>query len=133
MPPVARAITAVSWGLALAVVIRLALVWDALPDRVATHFTRAGEPDGFMPRAALALLASCAGLVGPLLSTFVRFDRFGHAFLFGTAVTLTSAFWLVIDFNVSGRSVGSAPVILGAGVLAGVAAYVLLGRGGRYR
>jgi len=128
MPIIARVVNALSWGIALAFVIRLALAWNSLPDQVAAHFTRAGDPDLFISRAALAIQASGAVLVAPVLATFMRFDRFGHAFLFGTTVILTIAFWMVVDFNVNGRPISSAPAILGAGSVAAVAAFLILGR-----
>jgi len=40
----------ISLGIGVASALRIALVWDRLPARMASHFGPSGQPDGFMPR-----------------------------------------------------------------------------------
>ncbi|HSK23197.1 MAG TPA: DUF1648 domain-containing protein [Egicoccus sp.] len=60
------------------VIIGPLLVWDRLPDPMATHWGLGGRPDGAMPRIAdLLVLALGTVLVGfsPLLATRLRMPR----------------------------------------------------------
>lgn len=42
--------TWVSLGIGVLAVLRVMLVWDQLPERMASHYGASGQPDGFMPR-----------------------------------------------------------------------------------
>lgn len=42
--------TLITLGIALLSALRVALVWERLPERMASHFGPSGRPDGFMPR-----------------------------------------------------------------------------------
>jgi uncharacterized membrane protein len=63
--------------LAAATVARVAGAWDALPERMASHFGPSGAPDGFMPRADFVTVMALTGggtvLLLTLLPQLLRF------------------------------------------------------------
>lgn len=128
MPLVARVVNIILWGLALTMLIRLTLVWQSLPLQVATHFSGSGTPDRLMSRTALAVVIVAAAMIVPMMFTVRRFDRLRHAVLSGTAVALMMAFWMTIDFNLTGQPVSAATALAG-GAIAGGLAYALFGIG----
>jgi uncharacterized membrane protein len=60
----------ISLGIALISALRVALVWDRLPERMASHYGPSGKPDGFMMRGEFFIFYFIVfGLVVTLFTT----------------------------------------------------------------
>jgi uncharacterized membrane protein len=71
------------WLIIIAPAIYLAIVWNKLPDRVATHFDLHGDPDKFGNKNELWLLTGIIAVVSTLVYLLIsyayRFDPKKHA------------------------------------------------------
>ncbi len=124
---------AVPWLLAGGLLARGLIALPDLPERVVIHFDRTGQPDGWLPPflflVLMAAFLACELLVFTFLLLWLREDRsqflallaFFHIF---TAAEV-SLFWQVLEFNLSGRSMGWTAVAVATAAL-GVAPAALL-------
>src|SRR5581483_4565210 len=103
----------------------LALAWNQLPGRLATHFDFNNQPNGWMPREGafaffLIFAAMMAAIATWTLSRVTRPDLSAWALaglFYVIAGTLLWAENAVIAYNVSGKPVNVAPV-LSTGIVA---------------
>jgi len=117
-----KAILGGLWLLPVVFAIRMLLVWNDLPESMASHFS-GGEPDSYLPRAAILLIAVAAMVFGAAHVTFRARDRYGTAISAGVTTLLFVAFWQVVDFSLGTGGIAMLPA---AGTGLAVAAVVVL-------
>ena len=125
------AISAV-WILASALLFRLLSVWDQLPERVAVHFGRSLQPDGWSRKSIMAWLVVLI-IVGH--ATFTTWLVLTHGQGNGmlatiqlvTATVFFSVFWQMITFNTEGRPLKAVWIILPVLLILGLIAALLSG------
>jgi hypothetical protein len=102
-----KLILSIIWGLAGALILKLAASWNRLPDRVAVHFNARLEANGWSTRASLAAIMLLAVLGEAILGTVVLLRvpggaGFGGMIVLAVNVVLVSAFWQTINYNARG-------------------------------
>ena len=115
-----RTLTALIWGAVPAMAGMYAMSWQELPARLATHFDLANHPNGWMSREAsltfsLVMGMFIAGLTTLTLSRVKRPDPAAWALLVLFYVIMGTLLWAenaVIAYNVHGRPVNVAPVLV---------------------
>ncbi len=60
-------------GIGILSSVRVALVWDQLPARMASHYGASGQPNGFMPRDTFFLFY--VGLFSAIITLFLMMPR----------------------------------------------------------
>jgi uncharacterized membrane protein len=103
----ARLAIPVIWTLAAALLLKLRMAWDQLPDRVAVHFGMALQPNGWSSKSALAAIMLIAVLGQAALATFVLLHVGSAAGWIAfiqvmVSAVLVCAFWQAINFNAEG-------------------------------
>ena len=118
-------LTALMWIALPLTALRYAQVWNELPTRMATHFNAAGQPNGWMPRDSS--LHFGLGLVAFVLVVFTVIAlviRSQQTMPDAASYALLGFFYLIIGFivygnesviqyNVAGRPIVIAPMLIG--------------------
>lgn len=101
------------------VALRYWSVWDRLPERVATHFNAAGQPNGWMPRE-ISLWFMC-GILAFVLTVFTSVVYLAHksgpkaiawallAFSYFVTGFIAMANETVLNYNLTGQPIHLAP------------------------
>ncbi|HLW55223.1 MAG TPA: DUF1648 domain-containing protein [Candidatus Angelobacter sp.] len=103
----ARLALPVIWSLTGALLLKLFVSWNRLPERVAVHFNIRMEPNGWSSRGDLAAIVLLAVLGEAALASWAVL-RWGSAgglgglILLAVNIVLVSAFWQVISYNAQG-------------------------------
>ena len=104
----ARLLLLLPWLSAPLVAAAYLLLWDRIPERLAVHFTLAGEPDGWMSRGQ-SLAFDLGILLFVLLTATLQLYRRGQhetpsrlAVFNGTVLFVTIIFLGLLKYNVSG-------------------------------
>lgn len=124
---IAKLAISATWILASALLFRLLSVWDQLPERVAVHFGRSLQPDGWSRKSIMAWLIVL--LVGGhaisatwLLLTHAQGNGMVATIQLATATVFFSVFWQMITFNTEGKPLKAVwiilPVLLSVGLIA---------------
>jgi hypothetical protein len=108
------------WFVVPTVAMRYWLVWDQLPEPVATHFNAAGRPNGWMSREVslifiLVLMLLILTLATAILSRIRKLDATSWALMGFFYVIGGVLFWgneAVLGYNLFGRAVEPLPVII---------------------
>lgn len=117
-------------------------VWDQLPAYMATHFNAANQPNGWMSRTTALWYG--LGITAFLLALFTAVLYLAHwkrevtkfswvllAFFYVAAALIYRVNSGLVDYNLNGRPVSVAPVIVGltAGIVVLIFIYIATGRG----
>jgi len=112
--------SALQWLALPILVLNFGFVWQKLPDRMATHFDLAGQPNGWMSREEEVVVMLGISTAVLIIATWIA-SRVKEAD--ATAWGLIALFYIiqgtliyaaqsVIDFNLSGTPVHAGPVML---------------------
>jgi uncharacterized membrane protein len=123
-------------GIVLLMALAAALVYPRLPERMAIHFSAAGQPDGYLARPlAVALLPGVAATVlvlfkivpaiDPLGGNIERFQRYYDFFVVFAVGILAYVHGLVLAYNVGYRFDMTTVVVPLLAVTFVVAGYVI--------
>lgn len=120
--------SALQWLALPILVLDFASVWQKLPDRVATHFDLAGQPNGWMSRQEALLVILGVSTAVLIIATWIASrvqepdpTAWGLVALFYIIQgTLIYAAQSVIDFNLHATPVRPGPVLLVGIVAAGL-------------
>lgn len=120
--------SALQWLALPILVLDFASVWQKLPDRVATHFDLAGQPNGWMSRQEALLVILGVSTAVLIIATWIASrvqepdpTAWGLVALFYIIQgTLIYAAQSVIDFNLHATPVHPGPVLLVGIVAAGL-------------
>lgn len=135
-PPNSRTLfglfSALQWLALPILVLNFGTVWQKLPDRMATHFDLAGQPNGWMTREEAVVVMLGISTAVLILATWIASrvkdpdaTAWGLIALFCIVQgTLIYAAQSLIDFNLSGKPVHPGPVLL-VGIIAAVLLIVL--------
>ena len=126
-----RAISA-TWILASALLFRLLSVWDQLPERVAVHFGRSLQPDGWsrksiMARLIVLIVVGHAIFTSWLLLTHAQGNGMVATIQLVTATVFFSVSWQMITFNIKGKPLKAVWIILPVLLIVGLIAASLSG------
>ena len=122
--------------------VRYLMLWDLLPQRMATHFNAAGQPNGWMTKdtALIFPLALLSGLL--LIATLVAFrvktpDFAAWTLLGFSGLILGVIYWgaeSVLEYNLHGTPVHAGPIltIVVVATVALIAVFILSRRGGAF-
>jgi Protein of unknown function (DUF1648) len=119
--------SALQWLALPILVLDFGVVWQKLPDHMATHFDLAGQPNGWMNREEAVVVMLGISTAVLILATWIASrvkepdaTAWGLIALFYIIQgTLIYAAQSVIDFNLSGKPVHPGPVML-VGIVAAV-------------
>lgn len=125
------AISAV-WILASALLFRLLSVWDQLPERVAVHFGRSLQPDGWSRKSIMAwlvvlIVVGHAAFTTWLVLTHGQRNGMIATIPLVTATAFFSVFWQMITFNTEGKPLKAVWIILPVLLVLGLIAALLSG------
>lgn len=123
-------------GILLLMALAAAVVYPRLPERMAVHFSAAGQPDGYLARPlAVALLPGVAAAVlalfkivpaiDPLGGNIERFQRYYDFFVVFTVGILAYVHGLLLAYNVGYRFDMTTVVVPLLAVTFVVAGYVI--------
>lgn len=103
----ARMILPVIWTLTGALIVKLLISWNDLPQRIAVHFDIRMQPNGWSSKSDLVMIVLFAAVGEAMLATFVLLRLGAVAGAAGVAllmvnVIVVSAFWQVINYNTQG-------------------------------
>jgi len=120
------------WILASALLFRLPSVWDQLPERVAVHFGRSLQPDGWGRKSIMAwlivlLVVGHAIFTTWLLLTHGQGNGMIATIQLVTATVFFSVFWQMITFNIKGKPLKAVWIILPVLLIVGLIAALLSG------
>jgi uncharacterized membrane protein len=124
---IAKLAISATWILASALLFRLLSVWDQLPERVAVHFGRSLQPDGWSRKSIMAwlialLVVGHATLTTWLLLTHAQGNGMLATIQLATATVFFSVSWQMITFNIKGKPLKAVwivlPVLLSVGLIA---------------
>ena len=121
-----------TWILASALLFRLLSVWDQLPERVAVHFSRSLQPDGWGRKSIMAWLIVLLVVGHAILTTWLLLmhgqqDGMLAAIQLATATIFFSVFWQMITFNTQGKPLKAVWIILPVLLIVGSIAASLSG------
>ena len=123
-----KVLCSLPWIGAAALMAKFVSSWNALPERVATHFGISGEPNGWMNKGPLVavmivvVLALCGSTIPVMSIVANKSDGAIFALLMSTAAVV-GGFWEMIDYNLTGEKFSIRRAML---PLIGVAAVLLL-------
>lgn len=115
-----RVLLTALWTLPVILAARMLLVWNDLPDEMASHFGTSGDPDSFLPRWAILGIAVAATTFGAANTTFTRKGGFSPAISAGVTVLLFVAFWQVIDYGLGRGDISIVYAAIPALIVAGI-------------
>jgi uncharacterized membrane protein len=120
------------WILASALLFRLLSVWEQLPERVAVHFGRSLQPDGWGRKSIMAWLIVLLVVGHAIFTTWlVLMHGQGNGMLaaiqLATATVFFSVFWQMITFNIKGKPLKAVWIVLPVLLIAGSIAALLSG------
>lgn len=112
--------SALQWLALPILVLNFGAVWQKLPERMATHFDLAGQPNGWMPREEAVIVMLGISTAVLIIATWIASrvkdpdaTAWGLVALFyiiqGTLIYATQS---MIDFNLHGTPVHPGPVML---------------------
>ena len=106
-----------AWILASALLFRLLSVWDQLPERVAVHFGRSLQPDGWGRKSIMGWMIVLLVVGHAILTTWLLLmhgqgNGMLAAIQLATATVFFSIFWQMITFNISGKPLKAVWIIL---------------------
>jgi uncharacterized membrane protein len=123
-------------GIVLLMALAAALLYPRLPERMAIHFSAAGEPDGYLARplavallpgvaVAVLLLFKAIPAIDPLGGNVERFQRYYDFFVVFTVGILAYVHGLVLAYNIGYRFDMTTVVVPLLAVTFVVAGYVI--------
>jgi len=120
------------WIMASALLFRLLNVWEQLPERVAMHFGRSLQPDGWGRKSIMAWMIVLLVVGHAILTTWLLLMHGqGNGMLaviqLATATVFFSVFWQMITFNTAGKPLKAAWIILPVLLIVGLLAALLSG------
>jgi len=118
------------WIMASALLFRLLNVWEQLPERVAMHFGRSLQPDGWGRKSIMAWMIVLLVVGHAILTTWLLLMHGkGNGMLaviqLATATVFFSVFWQMITFNTAGKPLKAAWIILPVLLIVGLLAALL--------
>lgn len=124
--------SALQWLALPILVLNFGTVWQKLPERLATHFDLAGQPNGWMTREEAVVVMLGISTAVLIIATWIASrikepdsTAWGLIALFYIIQgTLIYAAQSVIDFNLSGKPVHAGPVML-VGIVSAVLLVIL--------
>jgi uncharacterized membrane protein len=129
---IAKLAISATWILASALLFRLLNVWDQLPERVAVHFGRSLQPDGWSRKSILArlivlIVVGHATFTTWLLLTHAQGNGMVATIQLVTATVFFSVSWQMITFNIKGKPLKAVWIILPVLLIMGLIAALLSG------
>jgi len=120
------------WIMASALLFRLLNVCEQLPERVAMHFGRSLQPDGWGRKSIMAWMIVLLVVGHAILTTWLLLMHGqGNGMLaviqLATATVFFSVFWQMITFNTAGKPLKAAWIILPVLLIVGLLAALLSG------
>jgi len=120
------------WIMASALLFRLLNVWEQLPERVAMHFGRSLQTDGWGRKSIMAWMIVLLVVGHAILTTWLLLMHGqGNGMLaviqLATATVFFSVFWQMITFNTAGKPLKAAWIILPVLLIVGLLAALLSG------
>jgi hypothetical protein len=129
---IAKLAISATWILASALLFRLLSVWDQLPERVAVHFGRSLQPDGWGRRSLMAWLIVLIVMGHAIFTTWLVLTHGqGNGMIatmqLVTATVFFSVSWQMITFNIKGKPLKAVWIVLPVLLIVGLIAALLSG------